>query len=901
MKGEKWQRILFFLILGIIAVYLLALYLYRPVLTSPGEMASVYRFYIPSMDNHFYTSNTDEKNWLASRTDIKFNYEGIVGNVYVSQEEGTFPIYRIYRKDAGKHFYTTDVNEKRSLVNSGAIDEGVLGYVYTVPAENAIPLYRLFNANLSKHFYTTDVNEKNSAVSNGYRYEGIVGYMPASAVSPTPTPTDIAVSDKNLLSNGEITLKINPARTASAIESLKWNGQEFIDNADHGRELSVAWTYNGVGECYNPTEPGSMLDGSGLISTSVLYSLENDGRIMSTKTKMAYWLMPSVVLGGNTPCSELSSIITNPVSNDELHKSIYFYPNNKNIIVFDMNAITARPEQKFYFEFTSYHLSALKLGKLEVFDASSGRLADPKISGLAGNWIDRWTESYGFIPVAASTADGQYSIGLYCNDAVWGSKTISPQYLQFSFVPRAGLPTLGSKLSVIFAKTNSVPAGNYPVKCYVAVGSRQIVENSLKQLYREQGSNADSDLQNDLNLISDNIDKVYDKNFYLGLYSDLGGAWAGSSSDDLSKLAKYHFIHHGVSLEGRRGNIFFDPRFYLFYNPDIAEEVGFTGELTTRVLIKAFANYVSGGLKSGRRASLEYDPRFYLNFNGDLKNAFGAVNQYSRENRFIDAIRHLAEFGLKEGRLTSVNFDVANYYNSNSDVKAWADAQDASDNDLTRNKYYYALMHWLVFGIKEGRQSGIYNANVASGGTGIAFSPNPTEALDYDSITREALLTTLKYNLELMIRENRASPLNKNFNANMDINNDRQVNAQDELMVRAMNSAVKDKISALVASKIGTRITSIGYLWQIDINSDGIINEIDKRIIDSALDEMSASAGGSGGAAPAAESIPLSSAEVARPADAPAIAPVSPSAPSAPEKVSFWCAIKRWFSSGAKC
>ena len=47
------------------------------------------------------------------------------------------------------------------------------------------------------------------------------------------------------------------ARLAGAIGSLTWNGIEFINQDDHGRELQSASSFDGLGECFNPTEAGS--------------------------------------------------------------------------------------------------------------------------------------------------------------------------------------------------------------------------------------------------------------------------------------------------------------------------------------------------------------------------------------------------------------------------------------------------------------------------------------------------------------------------------------------------------------------------------------------------------------------------------------------------------------------
>jgi hypothetical protein len=73
-------------------------------------------------------------------------------------------------------------------------------------------------------------------------------------------------------------------RVAGAIDYLAWNGMQFINAADHGRELQYAIS-NQYGECYNPTEAGSMNDGAGPTTSSVLLGANTNGNIYRTVSK----------------------------------------------------------------------------------------------------------------------------------------------------------------------------------------------------------------------------------------------------------------------------------------------------------------------------------------------------------------------------------------------------------------------------------------------------------------------------------------------------------------------------------------------------------------------------------------------------------------------------------------
>jgi hypothetical protein len=85
-------------------------------------------------------------------------------------------------------------------------------------------------------------------------------------------------------------------RLAGAIHSLTWNGREFIDSTDHGRQLQSACSFDNTpaagAETFNPTEAGSRRDHTGPASTSRLLELFAQDNELRTRTRMAFWLAP---------------------------------------------------------------------------------------------------------------------------------------------------------------------------------------------------------------------------------------------------------------------------------------------------------------------------------------------------------------------------------------------------------------------------------------------------------------------------------------------------------------------------------------------------------------------------------------------------------------------------------
>jgi hypothetical protein len=132
----------------------------------------LYRYYNPSIVNHFYTVNFSE---LGSGRDGYIS-EGIAAYISTQQYPGTIALYRAYNASATDHFYTTNLSE---LVASGALGyayEGVAGYVYSIPVTDTVPLYRYYSSRGTDHFYTTNFAELGGG-KDGYVFEGITGYV----------------------------------------------------------------------------------------------------------------------------------------------------------------------------------------------------------------------------------------------------------------------------------------------------------------------------------------------------------------------------------------------------------------------------------------------------------------------------------------------------------------------------------------------------------------------------------------------------------------------------------------------------------------------------------------------------------------------------------------------------
>lgn len=133
----------------------------------------MYRVYNPNSGEHFYTSNVDERIMLVNSG---WNDEGLA---WVAPYISDTPVYRLYTEGDGKngdHHYTTSEKEKAYLVSIGWKDEGIL--CYSAEVQDSIPLFRNYNPNAIAGAHNYTVSEEEYSVLNeiGWSDEGIGWY-----------------------------------------------------------------------------------------------------------------------------------------------------------------------------------------------------------------------------------------------------------------------------------------------------------------------------------------------------------------------------------------------------------------------------------------------------------------------------------------------------------------------------------------------------------------------------------------------------------------------------------------------------------------------------------------------------------------------------------------------------
>lgn len=232
---------------------------------------------------------------------------------------------------------------------------------------------------------------------------------------------------------------------AGAISSLTWNGMEFINSSDHGRELQSAVQLDGGGEDNNPTEAGSATDRA--TSSSVLRALGASGNVLHTQAQMAYW----------RPFHFAT------VSDVTLKKQVTVgFAGIPNVI-----------EDAITFSLPSAHVSASFEGLTgympPAFSTYSTYAPATKTLAPIANPATLAEEP---LPIIVSTPDGRYAMGSYAHAGIGHYN-----YAYWAF------PGNTSKWDCGVSHVGAIPAGDYTVICYVIVGSLADVQTGIDSVH----------------------------------------------------------------------------------------------------------------------------------------------------------------------------------------------------------------------------------------------------------------------------------------------------------------------------------------------------------------------------------------------------------------------------------
>lgn len=295
----------------------------------------------------------------------------------------------------------------------------------------------------------------------------VLAALTALALPAAPAPLgDATIRGK---AGGSEIVVVTTARTAGAIHSLTWNGMEFVDSFDHGRQIQSASNFDCgqlfVPEVFNPTEAGSLADGRGPASTSRLLELSAKGNELMTLSRMAFWLKPGEKSVGHLARN------AGPLSDHYLAKRVTIgYKTFAHALEYRVTFLVPN-EKHTYAQFeavTGYMPPAF--GTFLRFDPKAGKLRP--LTDDPGEQPD---------PVVLATADGGHAMGVYSPDQP--SKGFEAAgYGRFRFEAEKVV-----KWNCVFRLKDAkgVAGGEYQFRCFVVVGSRADCEAALAGLHAE--------------------------------------------------------------------------------------------------------------------------------------------------------------------------------------------------------------------------------------------------------------------------------------------------------------------------------------------------------------------------------------------------------------------------------
>lgn len=283
------------------------------------------------------------------------------------------------------------------------------------------------------------------------------------AAAPRP---DLSISAK---ANGSILTLRTSARMAGAIDSITWRGKEFINAYDHGRELQSASSFDGYGECLNPTEAGSNKDGPGPDSSSLLLQSKTRGRTLETTIEMAFWWLPGAPYPRGCGAHKDFRQAKNETvrSRDRLVKRVTL--GSDGVISYDVMFVTAEDHQSATFEAVTAYMPP-EFSDFLAYDPAT-RIVVPLTDGPGEQKL----------PVILATPDHNFAMGVF-SPALPQKAFPNIGYGRFRFLNNPKIANWNTvKWNAVFREA-PVPRGQYHYHCDVIVGTVDDVRRALDRL-----------------------------------------------------------------------------------------------------------------------------------------------------------------------------------------------------------------------------------------------------------------------------------------------------------------------------------------------------------------------------------------------------------------------------------
>jgi hypothetical protein len=306
---------------------------------------------------------------------------------------------------------------------------------------------------------------------------------PQAPTGPYGTP---GVNPGDTRFGNEVVQLGTSARFGGAIDSLVYDGKEYINNADHGRQMQVAYSLDGHNEALMPTEAGNNRDGHGPTSTSQLVGVGVKDGAVSTTVHPAYWLEPGEPAGGYNGPNAPTAVNTTEVSPDTMTKDVKVGVGGRpNVIQYDSHIQLAEPHDRAYVEAPTTYLNH-EFEKHYRFDPATGESREyPRVRSEKPG-PNGFNDEAGNVPLIVSTPDGKHAMAIWSPDEARADLQYRLHQFDFTQEPwTGGSPEHNStKLGVTFGMSGGVPQ-DIRTRTYAIVGTVEEVKARLQELYQQ--------------------------------------------------------------------------------------------------------------------------------------------------------------------------------------------------------------------------------------------------------------------------------------------------------------------------------------------------------------------------------------------------------------------------------
>jgi len=176
-------------------------------------------------------------------------------------------LYRLYYATNYDHMDSTTAGE------SGYSTDGPLGYAWTSAADGMAEIGRGVNSSSIHMPLQTGETVAGFSLENF----GLYGYQRYGTESLTAVAEDLLS-----LSDGGVTIASNRV-TGGALWNWTWNGTQFINHHDYGREIQTGFSSSYSGQTSAPTEAGCAAGDPTYYQGSPLVSLSNSGDVQTSE------------------------------------------------------------------------------------------------------------------------------------------------------------------------------------------------------------------------------------------------------------------------------------------------------------------------------------------------------------------------------------------------------------------------------------------------------------------------------------------------------------------------------------------------------------------------------------------------------------------------------------------